>query len=91
MEVSFFCRQGKFQSNFLFKRRNGHHLWQVLRYVRRIFQKIEVTHAINLDAAHLYEQDPDLYLTKVTECVNQSKEQLYSSDSFVSDDPHAIV
>jgi len=34
-------------------RRNGHHLWQVLRYIRRIFQKIETTNAINIDAAHL--------------------------------------
>lgn len=34
-------------------RRNGHHLWQVLRYIRRIFQKIETISAINIDAAHL--------------------------------------
>jgi hypothetical protein len=34
-------------------RRNGHHLWQVLRYIRRIFQKIETTNALNLDAAQL--------------------------------------
>ena len=34
-------------------RRNGHHLWQVLRYIRRIFQKIETTNAVNPDAADL--------------------------------------
>ncbi|CAF1084601.1 unnamed protein product [Rotaria magnacalcarata] len=72
-------------------KRNGHHLWQVLRYIRRIFQKIEITNAINLDAAQLYEHDPGAFLLKVSECVNQSKDNIYIPDSLTSDDPHAIV
>jgi ubiquitin-protein ligase len=72
-------------------KRNGHHLWQVLRYIRRIFQKIETTNALNLDAAHLYEQDPSAFLLKVSQCVNQSKDQLYNSDLSTADDPHAII
>ncbi|CAF2474348.1 unnamed protein product [Rotaria sp. Silwood2] len=72
-------------------KRNGHHLWQVLRYIRRIFQKIEITNAVNSDAAHLYEHDPGAFLLKVSECVNQSKDNLYISDSTTADDPHAIV
>ncbi|CAF2150960.1 unnamed protein product [Rotaria magnacalcarata] len=72
-------------------KRNGHHLWQVLRYIRRIFQKIEITNAINLDAAQLYEHDPGAFLLKVSECVNHSKDNIYIPDSLTSDDPHAIV
>jgi len=72
-------------------KRNGHHLWQVLRYIRRIFHKIEINHSINLDATQLYEQDPNAFLLKATESVNQSKEHLYSPDSSNPDDPHGIT
>ncbi|CAF1203899.1 unnamed protein product [Adineta ricciae] len=72
-------------------KRNGHHLWQVLRYIRRIFQKIETTNPINIEAAHLYEQDPETFLSKVSESVSQSKDNLYTSDPSISDDPHAIL
>ncbi|CAF3451870.1 unnamed protein product [Rotaria sp. Silwood1] len=72
-------------------KRNGHHLWQVLRYIRRIFQKIETINAVNSEAAHLYEHDPGAFLLKVSECVNQSKDNLYIPDSTTADDPHAIV
>ena len=38
-----------------------------------------------------YEQDPSAFLSKVSECVNQSKDQLYNPDLSTADDPHAIV
>ncbi|CAF1269349.1 unnamed protein product [Rotaria sordida] len=72
-------------------KRNVHHLWQVLRYIRRIFQKIETINAVNSDAAHLYDHDPGAFLLKVSECVNQSKDNLYIPDSSTIDDSHAII
>ncbi|CAF1084160.1 unnamed protein product [Adineta steineri] len=72
-------------------KRNGHHLWQVLRYIRRIFQKIETTNSVNVDAANLYEQDPGIFLSKISECVNESKDNLYTPDPSTTDDPHAIL
>ncbi|CAF1020591.1 unnamed protein product [Adineta steineri] len=72
-------------------KRNGHHLWQVLRYIRRIFQKIETTNSVNVDAANLYEQDPGIFLSKISECVNQSKDNLYTPEPSTTDDPHAIL
>ncbi len=38
-----------------------------------------------------YEQDPSAFLSKVSECVNQSKDQLYNPDLSTADDSHAIV
>ena len=40
---------------------------------------------------HSYEQDPGAFLMKVTECVNQSKDNLYTPDASNKDDPHAIM
>ena len=49
----FFFKQYVSDILLFYNRRNGHHLWQVLRYIRRIFQKIEIINALNIDAAHL--------------------------------------
>ncbi|CAF4446853.1 unnamed protein product, partial [Adineta steineri] len=62
-----------------------------LRYIRRIFQKIETTNSVNVDAANLYEQDPGIFLSKISECVNESKDNLYTPDPSTTDDPHAIL
>lgn len=69
-------------------KRNGHHLWQVLRYVRRVFQKLEISHPSNIEAAQLYEQDSGAFLSRVSESVNRSKDNLYASNP---DEPHAII
>lgn len=69
-------------------RRNVNHIWQVLLYARRIFYKIDTKSPLNPEAAVLYEQDHELFKSKVGKFVQNSIEHIYDTPS--SDDPHAI-
>lgn len=69
-------------------RRNVNHLWHVLLYARRVFYKIDITSPSNPEAAVLYEQDLDLYKSRVTDSIQLCKDKLYEDSH--SNDPHAI-
>ncbi|KAL7633749.1 UNVERIFIED_CONTAM: hypothetical protein RMT77_015703 [Armadillidium vulgare] len=70
-------------------RRNVHHLWHVLLYLRRIFYKIETVNPLNPEAAVLYESDQSLFESRVSSCVKNSQDQKFEPPKM--GDPHAIV
>ena len=65
------------------------HIWQVLLYARKIFYRIEINNPLNMEAASLYEKDPDQFKSRARSCVLDWKEQLY----LVKDhpDPHYLI
>ncbi|XP_784185.3 AKT-interacting protein isoform X1 [Strongylocentrotus purpuratus] len=69
-------------------KRNINHLWQVLLYARRVFYKIDTKSPLNQEAATLYEEDCDMFKSRVCDTVELSKLKRY--DPPYSDDPHAI-
>lgn len=69
-------------------KRNYHHLWQVLMYARRVFMKVDTEGALNAEAAVLYEQDNELFQTKVLQSIEKARELLYSDPD--AEDDHAI-
>ncbi|XP_022091968.1 AKT-interacting protein-like [Acanthaster planci] len=69
-------------------KRNVNHIWQVLLYARRVFYKIDTKAPLNPEAAVLYEEDLDLFKSKVNETVEMCKSRKY--DPPYSEDPHAI-
>lgn len=69
-------------------KRNFHHLWQVLAFARRVFMKIETNSPLNSEAAVLYEQDNELFRTKVLQSIEKVQELLYVDPD--PEDDHAI-
>ncbi|XP_071785141.1 AKT-interacting protein-like [Asterias amurensis] len=69
-------------------KRNVNHIWQVLLYARRIFYKIDTKSPLNPEAAVLYEEDMELFKSKVNSTVEMCKSLKYEPP--YSDDPHAI-
>ncbi|XP_038069895.1 AKT-interacting protein-like [Patiria miniata] len=69
-------------------KRNVNHIWQVLLYARRVFYKIDTKAPLNPEAAVLYEEEMDLFKSKVNETVEMCKSRKY--DPPYSEDPHAI-
>ena len=59
-------------------KRNVNHIWQVLLYARRSFYKIEVNSPLNMEAASLYEKNPEEFKARARSCVMDWKEALYS-------------
>jgi len=70
-------------------KRNSHHLWHVLLYLRKAFYKIDTAQPVNPEAAVMYEKARDMFTLRVTECVKRSREHLLTPPA--SDDPHSIV
>lgn len=70
-------------------KRNVNHIWQVLLYARRLFYKIEINNPLNMEAASLYEKDPESFKHRARSCVTDWREQLY----LVKDhpDPHYLI
>ena len=70
-------------------KRNVNHIWQVLLYTRRLFYKIEITNPSNMEAAALYEKEPEMFKERARSCVIDWKERLY----LVKDhpDPHYLI
>ncbi|XP_072169091.1 AKT-interacting protein-like isoform X1 [Diadema setosum] len=69
-------------------KRNFNRLWQVLLYARRVFYKIDTKSPLNQEAATLYNEDLEMFKSKVIEAVERSRSKLY--DPPYSDDPHAL-
>jgi len=69
-------------------KKNISHIWQVFLYVKRIFYKIEVKLASNLEAATLYEQDLEAFKERVNESLREAKTRLMQPPSL--DDPFAL-
>ncbi|XP_059163211.1 AKT-interacting protein-like isoform X2 [Physella acuta] len=69
-------------------RRNINHLWEIVQYAKKVFYKIETKSASNLDAAVLYEQDRDVFNSRVAESLKLSKDRLYQPPNL--DDPYAL-
>ncbi|XP_046842804.1 protein AKTIP homolog isoform X2 [Xenia sp. Carnegie-2017] len=67
--------------------RTVNHLWQVLLFVRRLFYRIEISDAVNEEAAELYNNDNESYRKKVSENIRLCSEQLSEN---IDDDPHSI-
>ena len=65
------------------------HIWQVILYARRLFYKIEINNPLNMEAASLYEKDPESFKHRARSCVTDWREQLY----LVKDhpDPHYLI
>lgn len=70
-------------------KRNVNHIWQVLLYARRLFYKIEINNPLNMEAASLFEKDPEAFKKRAASCVTDWREQLY----LVKDhpDPHYLI
>lgn len=71
-------------------KRNIHHIYQVLYYVRRIFSQIETKNALNKEAAELCEHNYEAFKVKVNHCVEDCRAKIYNSPPINSDDSHAI-
>ncbi|KAK3086651.1 hypothetical protein FSP39_021412 [Pinctada imbricata] len=69
-------------------RKNSNHIWQVLRYARLAFYKIDCKQPWNEEAANIYETDAELYKKRVQETISVSKERI--NDPVKSDDPHEL-
>ena len=65
------------------------HIWQVLLYARRLFYKIEVNNPLNMEAASMFEKDPDTFQARARSCVLDWKEQLYAVTEHP--DPHYLI
>ncbi|XP_071957308.1 AKT-interacting protein-like isoform X2 [Antedon mediterranea] len=69
-------------------KRGVNHIWQILLYARRVFYKIDTKLPLNPQAAALYDNDQELFKSKVLESVQLCKSKMYEAPD--SDDPHAI-
>jgi len=69
-------------------RRNVNHLWQVLLYTKRVFNKIQTTSPVNTEAALLYDKDIESFKQRVSESIQQCGSKILEPPS--NDDPHAI-
>ncbi|BFZ13008.1 hypothetical protein BsWGS_16047 [Bradybaena similaris] len=69
-------------------RRNVNHLWQVILYAKKAFYKINTDSPSNPEAAALYDQERDVFKSRVAESIMSSKERLYQPPSL--DDPFAL-
>lgn len=67
-------------------RRNVNHIWQILLYTRRCFYKFDIKDALNIEAAHLYENDIDAFKEAARACVQTWRERIY--DTPPTEDPH---
>lgn len=74
----------------IYFRRNLHHIYHVLFYVRRIFYQIETKNSLNKKAAELYETNFDLFMKNVKQCIDDCNQKIYDNPPINSDDPHAI-
>ncbi|KAG5871956.1 hypothetical protein JTB14_024947 [Gonioctena quinquepunctata] len=66
------------------------HLWQVLKYLQWIFYEIahSLKHAINTEAAHLFQNDVEAFKRKAQELSKLSNDRLY--DDPPTEDKHYI-
>ncbi|CAF0801093.1 unnamed protein product [Brachionus calyciflorus] len=71
-------------------KRNIHHIYHVLFYIKEIFFQIETKNCFNKEAANLYENNFELFMKKVKQSVDYSNQKLYDNPPINSDDPHAI-
>jgi ubiquitin-protein ligase len=69
-------------------RRNVNHLWQVILYAKKVFFKINTDSPSNQEAAVLYEQEMDLFKSRVAESLKSSKDRLFQPPSL--EDPFAL-
>lgn len=58
-------------------------LWHLLRYVRHMFYKIDVSNPVNEGAASLLTLSEDMYLSTVRRCVEQSERLVYAETANV--------
>eukprot|EP01137_Pigoraptor_chileana_P031908 Opistho-2@20458 len=52
-------------------------LWTVLEHIHHHMYSIEVANASNVDAAHQYESNPELFQTNAIRCVKESLDRRY--------------
>jgi len=71
-------------------KRNIHHIYQVLFYVRRIFYQIDTKNASNLEAARLYENENDEFKRCVEKCIAECDKKIYETPPINADDAHSI-
>lgn len=69
-------------------KRNFHHLWHLLIFIRRIFIKVETNPTLNSEASVLYDEDIESFKMNVLQSIENSKENLYLDPD--PNDDHAI-
>jgi len=83
---------GEFDTSKSFPKwkKGTNHLWQLLLCLRRSFYQFDMKEPLfNVEAANLFEKDPNLFKHKATECVKLSNKRLLDAPS--SCDPHALA
>jgi len=82
---------GEFDTSKSFAKwkKGANHLWQLLLSVRRSFFQFDVNQPFNLEAANLFQRDPNLFKHKATESVKLANKRLLDAPS--SCDPHALA
>lgn len=70
-------------------KRNSHHIWHVLLYLRKAFYKIETVQPSNPEAAVMFEKARDMFASRAAESVKLSRDRLLEPPA--SADPHSIV
>lgn len=82
---------GEFDTSKSFAKwkKGANHLWQLLLCLRRSFYQFDINEPFNVEAANLWERDPNLFKHKATECVKLSNKRLLDAPS--SCDPHALA
>ncbi|RNA40197.1 AKT-interacting -like [Brachionus plicatilis] len=71
-------------------KRNIHHIYHVLFYIKEIFFQIETKNNLNKEAANLFKTNFELFMIRVKQSVDHSKLKLYDNPPINSDDPNAI-
>jgi len=78
-----------FSKSFPKWRKGTNHIWQLLLCIRRSFHHFDITNAFNLEAASLYERDPNLFKHKAEESTKMANNRLLEASP--SQDIYALV
>ncbi|KAL6063737.1 Ubiquitinconjugating enzyme subfamily protein [Balamuthia mandrillaris] len=56
---------------------NKNHIWHVLAYIKKLFYQVDVQNVSNHEAAELFQNDATKFKAKVSECVQQSIDNVH--------------
>ncbi|TRY77250.1 hypothetical protein TCAL_00126 [Tigriopus californicus] len=70
-------------------KRNIHHIWQILLYIRKVFYKIDPQEMKNVEACSLFVKDRNQFKDKVRACVLEWETRLYEVPE--TRDPHFLT
>jgi len=70
--------------------RGNNHVWQVLKIVKSIFYKMDLSHPVDKSAAEMFEVNQENFIAKVQQEVDLSVSRVYDEPPDGYKDPHYI-